>query len=82
LLRQAIKEGACDFITELVIGKLMQNNYIVYGREHETELKEQFKEMFTPILPIGYTMAPMQRLLILVTLWVTRSANPTITIPR
>ena len=49
LLGQAIKEGACDFITELVIGKLMQNNYIVYGREHETELKEQFKkEMFTP----------------------------------
>ena len=48
LLGQAIKEGACDFITELVIGKLMQNNYIVYGREHETELKEQFKkEMFT-----------------------------------
>src|SRR6188768_2346438 len=31
LLGQAIKEGACDFITELVIGKLMQNNYIVYG---------------------------------------------------
>ncbi|HEV8271100.1 MAG TPA: DUF2268 domain-containing putative Zn-dependent protease [Chitinophagaceae bacterium] len=48
LLGQAIKEGACDFITELVIGKLMQNNYIVYGREHDAELKEQFKfEMFT-----------------------------------
>lgn len=48
LLGQAIAEGACDFITELVIGKLMQNNYIVYGREHEAELKEQFKkEMFT-----------------------------------
>ena len=48
LLGQAIKEGACDFITELVTGRLMQNNYIVYGREHETELKEQFKkEMFT-----------------------------------
>jgi hypothetical protein len=48
LLGQAIKEGACDFITELVIGKLMQNNYIVYGREHEAELKDRFKlEMFT-----------------------------------
>jgi len=48
LLGQAIKEGACDFITELVIGKLLQNNYIVYGREHEAELKERFKlEMFT-----------------------------------
>jgi hypothetical protein len=48
LLAQAIKEGACDFITELVIGKLLQNNYIVYGRQHEAELKERFKlEMFT-----------------------------------
>ena len=48
LLGQAIKEGACDFIMELVIGKLLQNNYIVYGRVHEKELKEQFKkEMFT-----------------------------------
>ena len=48
LLGQAIKEGACDFITELLIGKLLQNNYIVYGREHEAELKERFKlEMFT-----------------------------------
>ena len=48
LLGQSIREGACDFITELVIGKPMSNNYIVYGREHEPELKEQFrKEMFT-----------------------------------
>src|SRR5215203_65561 len=48
LLGQAIKEGACDLITELVTGRLLQNNYIVYGRAHETELKEQFKkEMFT-----------------------------------
>lgn len=48
LLGQAIKEGACDFITELVIGKLLQTNYIVYGREHEAELKDNFKlEMFT-----------------------------------
>jgi hypothetical protein len=48
LLGQAIKEGACDFITELVIGKLLQNNYIIYGREHDAELKEKFKlEMFS-----------------------------------
>ena len=48
LLGQAIKEGACDFITELVIGRLMQNNYIVYGRTHEAALKEHFKfEMFS-----------------------------------
>jgi hypothetical protein len=43
LLGQAIKEGACDFIMELVIGKQIQNNYIVYGREHESTLKEDFK---------------------------------------
>ncbi|MBD0332652.1 MAG: hypothetical protein ICV66_08350 [Chitinophagaceae bacterium] len=49
LLGQAIREGACDFITELVMGKPLQNNYIQYGRQHETELKEQFKlDMFTP----------------------------------
>jgi len=49
LLGQAIKEGACDFITELVIGKPLQNNYLVYGKQHETELKQQFKvEMFAP----------------------------------
>ena len=48
LLGQALREGACDFITELVMGKPLQNNYIVYGREHEADLKEQFKkEMFT-----------------------------------
>ena len=48
LLGLALKEGACDFITELVMGKPLQNNYIVYGREHESILKEQFKkEMFT-----------------------------------
>lgn len=48
LLSQAIKEGACDFITELVIGRDMQNNYIKYGYEHEKELKVKFKEeMFT-----------------------------------
>lgn len=49
LLGQAIKEGACDFITELVMGKPLQNNYIVYGRQHETELKASFKlDMFSP----------------------------------
>lgn len=48
LLGQAIKEGACDFIMELVTGKLLQNNYIVYGRQHAADLKERFKlEMFT-----------------------------------
>jgi hypothetical protein len=48
LLAAAIREGSCDFITELVMGVPMPNNYIKYGRAHEAELKEQFKqEMFT-----------------------------------
>ena len=48
LLSAAIHEGACDFITELVIGKPMQTNYINYGLAHEEQLKELFKqEMFT-----------------------------------
>lgn len=50
LLGQAIKEGSCDFITELVQGKPLQNSYLVYGRQHETELKKRFKlDMFTPV---------------------------------
>lgn len=44
LLGQAIGEGSCDFIAELVMGKPMQTNYIAYGRKHEAVLKEQFKE--------------------------------------
>jgi hypothetical protein len=49
LLGQAIREGACDFITELVMGRSLQGNYLVYGRQHEAELKEPFKlDMFTP----------------------------------
>ena len=48
LLGAAIKEGACDFITELVIGRLMQDSYMQYGRAHESGLKEKFKQdMFT-----------------------------------
>ena len=48
LLGLAIREGSCDFITELVMEKPMMNNYIQYGRVHDNELKERFKkEMFT-----------------------------------
>ena len=48
LLAAAIHEGACDFITERVLGKPMTNNYITYGLQHEAALKEQFKaEMYT-----------------------------------
>ena len=47
LLARALKEGVCDFITELVIGRPMPNNYIVFGRKHEERLKKRFKkEMF------------------------------------
>ncbi|MEE1944678.1 Ig-like domain-containing protein [Pedobacter sp. KR3-3] len=49
LLAQSIKEGACDFITELVMNKLLDGSYATYGRAHEDSLKKQFKEeMFTP----------------------------------
>jgi hypothetical protein len=44
LLAQAITEGSCDFIAELVSGKPLQRDYITYGREHEQELKEAFKQ--------------------------------------
>lgn len=48
LLGQSIKEGACDFITELVINKPLDVVYATYGRIHEDSLKKQFKEdMFT-----------------------------------
>jgi len=47
LLGQVIYEGACDFITELVMNKQLNLSYLIYGRKHEQELKEQFKkEMF------------------------------------
>lgn len=44
LLGQALCEGACDFITELVLETELQNAYILYGKEHEKQLKKQFKE--------------------------------------
>ncbi len=48
LLGQAIKEGACDFITELVMGKTLVNAYLEYGRKHESSLKTAFlDDMFT-----------------------------------
>jgi hypothetical protein len=44
LLGQAIYEGACDFVTELVLKTTLQNSYLKYGRLHEKELKQAFKE--------------------------------------
>ncbi|NIG55446.1 hypothetical protein [Chitinophaga sp. Cy-1792] len=47
LLSQSIYEGACDFITELVLHEPLMHSYLTYGRLHEQELKEAFKkEMF------------------------------------
>ena len=47
LLGQSIYEGACEFITELVLGTTLAHSYILYGKTHEAELKVAFKkEMF------------------------------------
>ncbi|RYY14615.1 MAG: hypothetical protein EOO04_29950 [Chitinophagaceae bacterium] len=48
LIGQSIREGACDFITELVMGKPLVTPYLEYGRKNEAALKKQFMEdMFT-----------------------------------
>ena len=48
LLAQSIVEGSADFIAELVTRQKADNSYTIYGRAHEQELKEKFKEeMFT-----------------------------------
>lgn len=48
LLGQSIYEGACDFITELVLKVPLTHSYLIYGRKNEAQLKDQFKkEMFS-----------------------------------
>lgn len=48
VLNQAIKEGSCDLIAELVMNEFPQRKYISYGMAHEAEIKARFKkEMFT-----------------------------------
>ncbi|MDM1297689.1 Ig-like domain-containing protein [Empedobacter falsenii] len=44
LLHHTLKEGSCDFITELVLGEPIEKQYIFYGNQHFNELKKQFKE--------------------------------------
>ncbi|MGV0965625.1 gliding motility protein GldB-related protein [Empedobacter falsenii] len=44
LLHHTLKEGSCDFITELVLGEPIEKQYIFYGKQHFDELKKQFKE--------------------------------------
>ena len=48
VLTQCIREGACDFITELVTKKPLRKNYILYGMKNAEQIKALFKkEMFT-----------------------------------
>ena len=51
VLGQALYEGTCDLVAELVTGKRMPGPYMTYGPAHEAELKEHFKQdMFTPLI--------------------------------
>ena len=48
VLTQAIREGACDFMTELILKSPLNTSYSKYGRSNLDELKVQFKkEMFS-----------------------------------
>jgi len=44
VLKNSIYEGACDFIAELVIGKLINLKYIRYGYENYTTVLELFRQ--------------------------------------
>ncbi|MDF7815231.1 hypothetical protein [Hymenobacter sp. YC55] len=44
VLTQALKEGSCDFITELVTGRPLRASYAVYGAAHEPELRTLFEQ--------------------------------------
>lgn len=44
LLHHAIKEGSCDFITELVLESPIEKQYTYYGNNNFSELKKKFKE--------------------------------------
>ncbi|MFI5150815.1 MAG: DUF2268 domain-containing putative Zn-dependent protease [Bacteroidia bacterium] len=46
LLSRCIREGACDFIAELLLNETLTSPYLTYGTAHEKELAEKFeKEM-------------------------------------
>lgn len=48
VLSQSIKEGSCDFITELVMEQPLSTQYLTYGRNNTGAVKNLFKkEMFT-----------------------------------
>jgi hypothetical protein len=47
VLSQSIKEGSCDFITELVLESPKNSQYMIYGKQNYEQVKSQFlKEMF------------------------------------
>jgi hypothetical protein len=49
VLSQALYEGTCDFLTELVVGQPLDLPYRQYGPAHEAALKQRFRtEMFQP----------------------------------
>jgi hypothetical protein len=51
LLGQALYEGTCDFVAELVTGRLPQLPYVAQGPRREPALKAQFQaDMFAPYL--------------------------------
>lgn len=43
VLKQAIREGSCDFLSELVLNKKLNLNYIQYGYTNYDKTFEQFK---------------------------------------
>lgn len=48
VLSQALHEGSCDFITELVTKKALNSHYMKYGLTHESELKKDlFRDAFS-----------------------------------
>jgi hypothetical protein len=44
LMGYCIEEGACEFIAELIVKKQLMFPYMTYGRLHEQELWEKFKD--------------------------------------
>ncbi len=50
VLSESIREGACDFIAELIMKKPYQSQYMIYGINHEEVIKKLFKkEMHTKL---------------------------------
>ncbi len=45
VLSACIREGSCDFITELVMERPLQTNYLFFGKQHADSIKAEFKKM-------------------------------------